>query len=53
MVKKDHGYCIKSKQNGLYLTVEGSGNGARIYAAAKNNQPNQTFQIQEVKEGQK
>lgn len=46
-------YNIKCKANGQYLTVDGNGNGARVYTAAKTNQPNQKFKIEEKQAGSK
>lgn len=38
---------IKCKKDGKYLTVESAADGARIYTAAKNKQPNQKFRLDE------
>lgn len=47
LVQKGSGYCLKCKQGNKYLTVESSADGARIFAAAKSGQANQTFKIEE------
>lgn len=43
--KKGDGYRLKCKKDKLYLTVESAEDGAKIYAAGKNGQANQTFKI--------
>ena len=40
-------WYIRSKQGGLVLTVEGPNDGARLYLAPQNGQPNQKFRIDE------
>lgn len=44
-------YYIKCRKNGQYLTVESNQNGARVYTAPKNNQPNQRFRVDDAKPG--
>ena len=45
IIKQQDRWLFKSKLGDLYLTVAGSENGAKVYLAPKNNQPNQKFLI--------
>ena len=38
-------YVLKCKKNKQFLTVDGSGNGAKIYTAPKSGEANQRFTI--------
>lgn len=53
MVQQGPDYFIKCKKDKKYLTVESAADGARVYTAAKSNQPNQKFRIDETKSGSK
>lgn len=44
-------YFIKNRKSHRYLTVENPGNGARIFEAPLNKQPNQRFRIDDAKPG--
>jgi hypothetical protein len=43
-------WLIKCKQNNLFLTVESDAKGAKLYLAAKGNDPKQRFRIDENKD---